>query len=42
MWIVVITTFEDDYKHRHDSGVYVQKPKAFSSEEKAKNMWHQK
>lgn len=35
-YIVVITTYEDDYKHRYDNGVYQRSPKVFSSETKAK------
>ena len=35
MYCVTITHFEDDYKHRHDNGVYPQKPKMFKSKENA-------
>lgn len=34
-WSVVITRFEDDYKHRYDSGVYVEKSKLFHTQEAA-------
>jgi hypothetical protein len=33
---VQITKFEDDYKHRYDSGVYPQSPKLFRHYENAK------
>ncbi len=37
VYIVTMTTFEDDYKHRYDSGVYPQKPQTFSTLKKAEN-----
>ncbi len=35
IWCVIFTDYEDDYKHRYDSGVYPSKPELFSSEEAA-------
>ena len=35
MYSVVITSYEDDYKHRYDNGVYPSKPQLFSTRSKA-------
>jgi hypothetical protein len=35
LYSVNITDYEDDYKHRYDSGVYVSKPKIFKNEQDA-------
>jgi hypothetical protein len=35
MFSVLITEYEDDYKHRYDSGVYNDPVKLFSTKEKA-------
>jgi len=35
-WCVTFTDYEDDYKHRYDSGVYPEAPELFSSEGKAR------
>lgn len=37
LWLLQTITYEDDYKHRYDSGVYLDEPKIFKSEEEAKN-----
>lgn len=34
-WSVTITNYEDDYKHRYDSGVYRKKPKMFKTKHEA-------
>jgi len=31
IWVLTITTFEDDYKHRYDSGVYQEEPILFKN-----------
>ena len=31
LWSVVFTSYEDDYKHRYDSGVYPEAPVIFKS-----------
>ena len=30
-YCVIITNYEDDYKHRYDNGIYRDKPKKFNS-----------
>ena len=35
IYSVQFTTYEDDYKHRYDNGVYPEKPCLFSTKKKA-------
>jgi len=37
MFILIIIKYEDDYKHRFDNGVYLQKPELFKTEDEAYN-----
>lgn len=37
MYCVTIITYEDDYKHRYDSGVYPEPPMFFKTKEEAMN-----
>ena len=35
VWVVQITSYEDDYKHRYDNGVYPHEPEIFNTREEA-------
>ncbi len=41
-YVVQITRYEDDYKHRYDNGVYPNHPVLFKSEDKAQQYVCQK
>ena len=34
-WLLTFTEYEDDYKHRYDSGVYPKEPEVFKTKEEA-------
>lgn len=36
IYVVTITDYEDDYKHRYDNGVYERKPKLFKLKKDAR------
>lgn len=35
LYVVTFTSYEDDYKHRYDNGIYPEEPHLFTTEEKA-------
>jgi hypothetical protein len=37
VWIVQITDYEDDYKHRYDNGIYPRDPEIFRTQKQAQN-----